>query len=434
MIVFRNKKTQSGDLPKPEQVFFWNYLLHVLEGGFFVSGLVFIAANSIMPKLADLLHAPNWIISLTPTLLMLGFSFPTLLTAFWIERQERVHSFLSIIGIGQRLPYLFAALVLWFAGEQSMKLILLAVFSAPLLSGIFGGISQTAWFELVAKTVPVNRRSSLFALRSLIAGIIGIMAGGIITAVLTRFPGIKGFAVLHMICFVFLMLSLLLFIMLRETRQPARSVQTHVTLKQKLKEMPGLIKKDKRLRHLLISNFFSNAVYIMVPFLAIHVLRTTGKPNSFLGILVIAQMSGTIFSNIFASYIGDKHSAKLNIYAGILCIIGASGCASSFQHINAFITSFFLLGMGLQMMRIGKMTLNLEIAPFEKRTTYLAILSFMNTPGILLASLTSSLLWSLNRGYPPLAWTTIGLLIISICFFIRVKDPRNDEHTEEIIR
>ena len=67
--------------------------------------------------------------------------------------------FVSITGVLQRIPYLFAALALYYAaGDGSLGLVLAAVVAAPIISGVAGGISLTAWQQLIARCVPENRR------------------------------------------------------------------------------------------------------------------------------------------------------------------------------------------------------------------------------------------------------------------------------------
>jgi len=202
----------------------WNYIAHAIEGGLYIGGLSFVAANSVLPRIVEILGGPAWVISLTPILTMLGFNLLPVFNAHRIEMLERVKPVLLLTGIFQRIPYLFAGLAIYFLGVKHPHAALWFVVLVPLLSGLFGGLISTAWQELVAKTVPNRRRASVFALRNIISSMIGITAGGIIAAVLNWMPGIRGYGLLHLITFVFLALSYVVFVHIREgsyTRQTA---------------------------------------------------------------------------------------------------------------------------------------------------------------------------------------------------------------------
>src|SRR4029079_17355606 len=81
------------------------------------------------------------------------------------------------------------------------------VILAPLLSGLIGGIGVQAWMEMVTRMVPPNRRASGWAIRYQISNVIGLGAGVVIHQVLSRSSDAHGYAVLHLICFGFLVLS-----------------------------------------------------------------------------------------------------------------------------------------------------------------------------------------------------------------------------------
>ncbi|MCA1808219.1 MAG: hypothetical protein LC725_01975 [Lentisphaerae bacterium] len=150
----------------PTFPFFWrNFLVHAVEGGLYMGGLAFVAVETILPPLANLLGAPIWLVSLMPVMLMLGFCTPPLLTAHHVERLVFLKPIIVITGGLQRLPYLFAGLILFYYNPERQTLALATVALTPFISGVVGGLASTAWQSLVANTVPKNRRASLFAVR-----------------------------------------------------------------------------------------------------------------------------------------------------------------------------------------------------------------------------------------------------------------------------
>ncbi|MBD3240193.1 MAG: MFS transporter [Chitinivibrionales bacterium] len=400
-----------------------NYIAHGIEGGLFMGGLAFVAVNSVLPRLADKLNAPAWVTSLTPVLLMMGFALPTVFTAHWVEKQHRVMPVLLFTGVFQRIPYLIAGLILLLRPADHIALWVVVL--TPLISGLAGGFIATAWQELVAKTVKPTRRSSVFAIRNVLATGIGLVAGIVIGRVLERYPGMRGFGILHLICFGFLVLSYIAFSRIRETRQKPRDHHTHASLLQNLKAMPGIVARDRVFRTFLVARATSNAVFIVVPFMAIHALAVTGRPDAFLGSLVTAQMIGGILGNVFAGYVGDKHGTRTVALIGSTLLAAMTVTALFASTTWAFVAVFFALGLAQFVEKIGRQTMGIEISPFNKRSTYLALISFINVPSMLTASVISATLWDTTRSFTVLGVTAALLLGMTTLLYLRLPEPRS---------
>ena len=73
------------------------------------------------------------------------------------------------IGALQRLPYLLVGSTLLLVPDPGDTVLTLVVL-APLMSGLAGGVSVTAWREYIAKSIPAHRRASLWATRFVLGG------------------------------------------------------------------------------------------------------------------------------------------------------------------------------------------------------------------------------------------------------------------------
>jgi MFS family permease len=411
-------------VPDQGRMVLWNYLLHSVEGGLFVGGLAFVAANTVLPRLADILEAPAWLISLTPMLLIIGFCLPSIFMAHLLDRLSRVMPLLRVTGIFQRIPYLLTGLFLWYYGDAMPVIALYLVILAPLASGLAGGVSFIAWQELLVKTIPDTRRASALALRNVIAASIGVLAGGIIVAVLDRYPGMRGFGILHLIAFGILLVSYVLFTMIRETHHEPRAPRADTTMVNNLRGMPEVVRQDGDLRKWLMTVFLSAGIFILLPYIAIHALRVTGKPDAFLGVLVTAQMLGMIVGSAIAGYAIDKYGPKGMVIFGrialsLTCILAAFATSS-----NAFVAIFFLAGMAMFISRIGQMTFSMEFPPAARRSTYLAIIAFTGLPSMLTAALVSALVWQTTESVRILAFISAGTLAAAALIATRLPNPR----------
>jgi MFS family permease len=407
-----------------QQHFWRNYLAHVVEGGLYMGGMAFVAADTVMPAMMRSLGGPNWLIACTPMLAGLGFSWLPILTAHWVERLSYVKSFIISVGVFQRLPFLVAAGALFFLAESHPHLTLAAVALAPFLSGTVGGISYTAWLELISKVIPANRRASSWALRFIIGSSIGIGAGGVIRTVLRDHPGHTGYGMLELILFGFLALSFVVFFLIRETGPNPVSDEPPRTLQDNLLSLPQLLAADRRLMDFVRVRFLTLGIFVMTPFLAIHALTTLGKPESFLGLLVTCQMSGAICGNLMAGYIGDRFGGKSLLVASRVLLTGVCVAAGLAHSEGAFLALFFAYGVALHTDAVGNTTISLELCPEGKRPTYMALLAAVAFGGMLAASGLSTLVRNLSADLRPAATLAAVCVAASLFFVLRIPEPR----------
>ncbi|MCG3199457.1 MAG: MFS transporter [Candidatus Omnitrophica bacterium] len=409
--------------------FRWNYALHSIEGGFYMGGIAFVAPNTVLPPMVESLGGPPWLVALMPIMMTLGFVWPPLFTAHRIEERRRVKPPLLLSGVFQRLPYLITGLFLVFLSSRHPTGALVSVALAPFVSGMIGGLTMTAWLELVAKTIPEHRRSSVWAYRYILSSLVGIGAGWVIAEVLERHPGAVGYGLLHLMAFALVAVSYILFAMVRENNPP-HPVEEAPPLLENLRAIPGLIAEDPRLRHYLVARALLHGIFILTPFLSIHALHVLNRPESYLGRLVTAQMIGGIAGNLVAGFLGDRRGGKIamELSGGIFLAI-AVWCAFARTEWE-FLGIMFLFGVGFFANQIGITTLGIEISPPRRRATYLAMMATLTMPTMLLASWGSSRLWTWSgESMTSLAVPTALAMIAAMIFTRWIEEPRGKGET-----
>ncbi|MCA1808218.1 MAG: MFS transporter [Lentisphaerae bacterium] len=168
-----------------------------------------------------------------------------------------------------------------------------------------------------------------------------------------------------------------------------------------------------------------NGIYIMAPFLAIHILETLGKPDSFLGLLVASQMAGGVAGNFASGFIGDRWGGKILmcfarlvfvILALLTMIVGTDGLA---------LLIFFLFGVSFYLDRVGTMTMGIEMCPERKRPTYLSMLAAINIPFMLCASFTGTVTLKLTGAFAITSVISIVAVATSLLILIPIPEPRS---------
>jgi MFS family permease len=405
--------------------YFWrNYMAHGFDGGFFRGAAIVTSATIVLPPIIKDLGGPAWLITMVPVMMSVGFTAPAVFTAHWIDRQARYMPLLLVTGAFQRLPYLVAGLILLLAPTAHPTVLLAAVALAPLVSGISGGITMTAWQQLVVRTIPENRRSSLFGFRFTLASILGLTGGWVVHASLDAYPGPVGYGVLHLYSFTALAISYIAFAMIRETNTvPVVSHGGH-TLGDNLRAIPSLLRSAPHMVYYIATVALNNGMFILIPYLSIRAKETLHMPPSYLGELVAAQMVGAILGNFVAGYLGDRYGGKRVMMIGQALFVPMAIWSYMAGTGPEFLAIFVLFGFAQNMLQIAGTTLNMEICPANRRSTYLAMILFIGTPSTLAAAVLSAQAGDAADRYIYIMVMTVVCLVAALAFLWRVQEPR----------
>jgi MFS family permease len=331
-----------------------------------------------------------------------------------------------VTGIFQRAPIVFVGLVLLYAADARPSLALASVALAPLVSGLAMGFGFTAWQQLLTHTLPPRRRSSVFAARYIIAAAMGIGAGWVVRSILVENPGARGYGLLHLYAFALVMLSYVIFSLIRE-RDREVAPGARVRMADNLRSLPAIVGRDARLRRFLAARGILNGIFIVIPFMAIHARDTLGAPEGLLGELTMAHMIGAFAGNIASGYLGDRFGGKLVTIVGqaaFLIVVGGALLAGSAA---SFYAVFFVFGFAFYAIQVGTNVLRLEICPPERRATALAVVAAVNLPTMLAATALSAALAGIPGGFTYLAASAGACTVASTVLLAPLRDPRNAE-------
>jgi MFS family permease len=400
-----------------------NYLLHAVEGGVFIGTIALVNRTTVLPTVVEGLGGPDWLISLMPVLGPVAMMIPPLLTAHLVQRLLLFKPLLLITGIGQRAPYLVAGLVLFWAGAVP-NIALAAVVLTPLISGLSGGVSIAAWQQLVAKTVPSERRSSLHAMRNLIAAGLGLAAGLVTRQVLAWNAGPVGYAWLHLIAFGGLVVSYTLFAMIREwAHKPPREERRPMSFVENLKQSRQML-SSRQLVLFLVSMSLMNGFYVVLAFLPLRALHLTGADASFAGVLTMTQMAGGIAGNILVGWIGDRFGSRSVMLLARGLFLGVFALALTATTSWAWGGIYALLGVALAAHMVSRSTMPLDLCPARRRSTVLGVIALVQAPTMIAAPLLGG--WARDRlldtgGLTKLAFAAV---LVSTIPALLLREPR----------
>jgi MFS family permease len=326
-------------------------------------------------------------------------------------------------GLLQRLPYLITGLLLWHVQDARSWLLPLVVLT-PLASGLVGGVGVVAWMEMVTRMVPERVRAAGWAARYIMQACIGMGAGAVIHQVLTHAPGQRGYAILRLIAFGFLLLSWLSQAFMRELpaahhyHPPAGSYGAY------LRGLPALLRAQPLLLRMVAVRFTGMGYLMVVSFLTLHALHTTGRPEADEGHFVSFQNIGTILGSMLAAWLGYHSGGKvLIILSRIVCVVLCAWTCLT-HSFSGFTAAYFVLGFGLFLDRVGDLTLTAELCPPERRSTLQAVLGFCNVWSLMLATSLGGLIYSFSGSFYLVASAAALLSLVSILILKGLPEPR----------
>lgn len=402
-----------------------NFICHCLEGGFYMGGTAFLAPESVLPKMVETLGGRAWIIAMMPVLLPAAFASMGIFIAPVVERLPRFKPWVLTFGLLQRLPYLITGLILLFA-ERIEGVLLPIVVLTPVVSGLIGGMTVVAWMEMVTRMVPEKVRAAGWAVRYIIQAVIGVLAGAVIHHVLTHYPNHEAYGWLHLAAFSLLFISWAsqLFMHEDEHVRHRHPMQPRSHYLEYLRSLPGLLGAQPHLIKLVLARFTGMGYLMVVSFLTIHALNVTGRPEADEGRFVTCQAVGVVLGSLLAGWVGYRCGGKILLQASRIVCVGLCIWVAVTGSFTGFMLSYFVLGFGLFLDRVGDLTLAAELCPLERRSTLQAILGFCNVFALLLATFISGQIYAWTHSFELVAAVAATFAVISMTILHRLPEPR----------
>jgi MFS family permease len=402
--------------------------MHCLEGGFYMAGLAFIQSETVLPSFVKQLGGSDSLVAQVPVLLTAAFPVFGLFVAPLIERMARLQPYVVSFGVLQRLPYLIAALLMFFLPQPSNSMLLAIVVLAPVASGLVGGMATNAWMEMVTRMIPPHLRASGWAIRYTIQGVVGLAAGVVVQWVLTHHAGAQGYAWLHLISFGFLVCSWIAQSRMKEESRPLPAKPgPHQSYGEYLRGLPGMLLSQPLLRRYVVMRFFGTGFLMLVGQLTVHALQITQRPDADKGMLLTASMIGSLLGNLFAGLRGNRHGGRIvMIFSRVICI-GLCFALPFVASFWGFLVLFFFWGFGRFVDLVGDLTFSAELCPENRRPTYLAILASCQSIALLTAASLSGWVFRLTQNMNAVALLSACFAMVSLFLLRFLPEVRGKE-------
>jgi MFS family permease len=400
----------------------WNFTVNLIDSALFVFGLSLVARDTVLPMLINKLTPSPLAVGAANALYNIGLYLPQLLGAGLSQRLARKKPYVTTIGLfGERIPYLLSAIAVFLLAENHPILTLVIIIACMFMASASAGLGIPAWYDMIAKIIPVRRRGLFAGLGNGIGAFMGLLGAGALAFTLERFSYPNNFGVLYLMAFVAMFLSWSGQML---TREPANPNPTkHTPLREYLRQLPSVLRNDKPFVRYLITIMLVRFGTMASGFLTLYGIATFGISENDLGPLTAILIGSQAVVTPICGWLGDRygHKVPLTIGAFVFTLVPLAALYGTWI---SLLLAFLLLGIFISTDASSSLTVIPEFCDEHMRGTYIGLANTLLVPVITLSPIIGALL--AKWGYEPLFMISAGLSLIgALLMLFWVRDPRH---------
>ena len=421
-----------------------NYWTGVINGTLFRGGGAFLDPTTVIPEFLSYLTNSSILIGGISTIFRSGILLTQIFTANYVETKPLKLPIYAAAAKVRIISVFIIALTVFIFGGGNANLVLIVFLMAYILYSFASGLGMIPYQEVVAKTIYSHKRGSYVALRQFFGSLTAVGVGYVVAYVLSKkklFPYPNNYAILFFIGGIMVSSALLIFIFGMKEPSQSNIRKDVVNYKDYFSGAIKVLKKDKIYLYVFIIRLLIGAEALSMPFFIRFARTELGMNPKVTGAYLTVQMVGRMSAALLWGKLADEKGNKLIIQ--IMSLVGTSFVilALSAEYISGqlvlFVPSltesnilpfiyggvFFLIGSFFAGQFIGFNNYILEIAPIEKRPTYLGFFNSISGFQLLILPFLGGFLVD----YFSYKFVFICVLISMITAFImsfRLVEPR----------
>ncbi len=409
--------------------FRYNYLLGIVNGVLFYNGLSFFSRTTIIPLFMTALGSPGILISLASLFEVIGWHLPQFFASKFVVHRSLKLPLYRASAIVRVAGLLMVVLSAYLAGTIPHALALTLFMLGFCSFGIAGGFAGLVFTEVLAKTVPKQKRGSYFGWRAILSGAASLLVALLVVKPLfARYPFPTSFMISFSIGVVLISISLYLF--MRQKEPPQDNLPPHRTMRMHFAKAGRILRNDPQFRRLVIFRSLLMLWYAGIPYYFLFATERLGFEKDVLGLFMSWESAGAMVASILWGYLSNRIGNKslLVLVCGFAVVV--SGALLLF-HLSAlplwlFSGIFFLSAAVDNGAGTGGINYALEIVPEGERPTYVGIMHSLLATSLLLATLGGVVRDVI--GYQGLFILTGVIAVASFIMILRMPEPRHTVH------
>lgn len=427
------------DVATPKREMRRTFALGIFNGAVFNFAARLIDPPLVLTWFVSQLTSSNLLVGLVAPLGQACWFLPQIFVSTHIQRLERKMPGYALAAVIRVVAWLLLAAAVWLVDDQLLLLVTFFVLYSAAWTA--AGLAMLSFFDVVAKTIPTQRRGRLFAWRQFLGGLLGIGAGGIVKVILSHpaLPFPRGHALLFLLYGLAITPAMGAFIAIREP--PGEAVSESVTLGEQLRRSGRLLRSDRVYRRYIGARLALGLAGVALPFYGVYANDVLGAPEEMVGIYVATRVGAQLLFNLPWGRLSDRKGNRLvmrlfSLGTGLasllaLALVALTGGARLQGAWLSYLALplFFLNGAVLPAKVLSGSNFLMELVPDSERPLYLGLSNTLMGIAILISGLGGLVVDFL--GFAGLFTLALGLCLAAYALAAGLPEPREETVTDE---
>jgi MFS family permease len=397
-----------------------NQTLGVMNGMLVNLGNAFVDPFTVLPVFITTFGGSSVLVGFVTAAFTAGWFLPQLFVAGIAQTRRRVLPIYTASAAFRFIGFVGAGASIFWIDPLHRGAVLTCVIGGLALNAFASGVAGIPFLEITSKTVPINQRGAFFGGRRVMGGILGVMAGILIAAVLGGDPGaiwartslyrvVKEFAVkaglagrpfpydygiLIIIGGVISATGVIAYLFVKEP--PATHVARPTSLRRQFADGFAMLKSLPDYRSFLWMRIFYQLTAMCFPFYATFAYVQLGFSQASVGLFVSIWLGAGVLSNLVWGPLLDHRghrivfvsTAAISVVPPIVILLLSAfrphGETTTSIGVFSVVALTFLMNGFVRAGRfIANHTYLLEVAPLERRPLYVGFMNTMTFPFML---------------------------------------------------
>jgi|YNPMSStandDraft_1061717.scaffolds.fasta_scaffold08875_6 MFS family permease len=398
-----------------------NFILGATQSGLWGLALTFASTATVIPMFLKKLGASDVEIGLIPTLVNLGFTFPSIFSAPIVERVKSVKRFVITVTWLERSPYPFLSLLAFTLAKSNPQLTIYLSLIFLAIGYLGTGFIMPGWMDFVARIIPVTSRGKFIALGNGLGGILGIGGSILVGRILSIYPFPQNFGICFLITMFILLVAYVILLCIKEPHIEEKREDKKVSY---MKEIPRILRDNTYFRNYILARFFVSFGVMGLAFYTVHAVGKFSLSDRFIGTFTMFFVGAQPLANLLWGPLADKTGHKNVLLGGVTCNLIGNLIALISPIATPFYLVFALSGAMNSAFMISGLPIILEFAPPDRRPTFIGINNVLISPALALSPLIGGFI-AKSSGYPTVFLVSLiaNIIGLSVLYF-GVTDPR----------
>ncbi len=407
----------------------FNFIVNVIDGGFFGLGLGVASLTTVLPLFVSNMTNSAILIALIPAIHVMGWQLPQIFTAHTVARQKRYKPMVMFFTVHERLPFLGLAAISWFIPNIGPKIALILTFIMLVWQGFGGGFTANAWQNMILKIIPRERWGVFYGAQSAAANLLASLGAAVAGIVLEHNNPQIGFT----LCFLFAVGAFIIsYGSLSSTREAETEPVTQVTeSKEYWRDVRTIFSRDGNFRWFVAARILAQFGTVGFALYTVYVVRFYGVDEATAGILTAVLMISETLFNPLMGWLGDRWSRR-----GVMAIgMGAAALSAIVAWwspaVGWFYLAYALAGIAYVATWTVAMAMTLEFGQEHEKPAYIGLANTLIAPTALLTALLGGWLADAVGYRSAFIGTALGAILSVLVISLVLKDhPRPTVRTE----